>query len=348
MKLPGRWVRRILIWPLPVIAVLVYVTTVPLLLIAAFVLSYLLPGKWRALRTLGLATVYLFVEAGVVLASFILWIASGFGWKLRSPAFVGAHYTLLRWALKVLVAAGRRLFSLDIQAAGADLPADDGDPATTEAPLIVMARHAGPADSILLLHEITNWQGRRPRIVAKDLLQFDPAFDILLNRLPNRFISPAGRAGTVDAIAELAGGMTHMDAFVIFPEGGNFTEKRRLRAIERLREGGYAAAAARASELRNVLPPRPAGTKAALAAAPDADAAFVAHTGLDELATVSDLWFALPDNNTLLMNWHVVPAAEFPRDEEGQEEVLFLAWEAIDAWIEEQKAVGAGIDARAE
>lgn len=54
--------------------------------------------------------------------------------------------------------------------------------------VIVLSRHAGPADSFLLLHEVMSWKGRRPRIVAKAALQLDPALDILLNRLPNRFI----------------------------------------------------------------------------------------------------------------------------------------------------------------
>ncbi len=296
MTLPRRWVRRIVIWPLPVILVVLYLATVPLLLIIALVLSYLLPGKLRALRSLGLVTVYLMTEAAAIVVAFVLWLASGFGWRIRSPRFLTAHYAVLRWIVRMLVAAGSRLFSLDIQVDGQPLVADDHDPSTIEVPLIVLSRHAGPADSLLLLHEIMSWKGRRPRLVAKDLLQLDPALDIYLNRLPNRFISPnpAPGAGAVEAIAELAQGMTNADAFVIFPEGGNFTEKRRLKAIDRLRSGGHEVAADRAEQMRNVLPPRPAGTQAALAAAPSADAVFVAHTGLDSIATVADLWLSIP------------------------------------------------------
>lgn len=339
MKLPSRWIRRLLIWPLPLLLVVVYLATVPLLLIAAFVLSYRLPGKLRPIRTLGLATTYLFVEAAATVAALFLWIGSGFGWKLGALRFQRAHYRVLRLTLAAVVGVGRRLFSLEIMADGQDLPADDGDPTTEEAPLVVMSRHAGPADSILLLHEIMSWQGRQPRIVAKDLLQLDPVMDIFLNRLPNRFISPNPGPGQrpVDAIRSLASGMTGRDAFVIFPEGGNFTPQRRLRAIDRLREGGHEEAAARAVKLRNVLPPRPAGTLAALAAAPDADAVFVAHTGLDELASIGDLWTSIPTSKTIELAWHVVPANAVPANEAEQEEMLFLAWEAIDAWIEDRR-----------
>lgn len=104
------------------------------------------------------------------------------------------------------------------------LPTDSGDGTSSDAPLIVLSRHAGPADSFLLLHEVMSWEGRRPRIVAKAALQLDPVFDILLNRLPNRFImqNPTPGSDTTSSIAELASGMTNQGAFVIFPEGGNF------------------------------------------------------------------------------------------------------------------------------
>ena len=39
-------------------------------------------------------------------------------------------------------------------------------------------------------------------------------------------------------IADLASNLDENDAFVIFPEGGNFTPHRRARAIERLRSSG--------------------------------------------------------------------------------------------------------------
>ena len=53
-----------------------------------------------------------------------------------------------------------------------------------------MCRHAGPGDSFVLVHALVNWFDREPRIVLKDMLQWDPAVDVLLNRLPNRFITP--------------------------------------------------------------------------------------------------------------------------------------------------------------
>ena len=46
----------------------------------------------------------------------------------------------------------------------------------------------GPGDSFLLIHALVNWYAREPRIVLAAALQWDPAIDVVLNRLPNRFL----------------------------------------------------------------------------------------------------------------------------------------------------------------
>lgn len=338
MRLPRRWTRRLLLWPLPVIAAVLVLTTVPVLVLVALVLSYRLPGKLRLLRSLGLLVVYLLLEATTMILGLGLWVASGFGWKLRSPAFISIHYRLLRWVVAVVLAAGSRLFSVTLAADG--MPVDGNSESGRRAPLVVMSRHAGPADSVLLVHEVMSWQGRRPRIVARAALQLDPACDLLLNRLPNRFISPNPQRpdATIEAIAELAGTMGDDDAFVIFPEGGNFTPSRRQSAIDRLSAAGHVEAASRARAMHNVMPPRPRGVTTALRACPRADAVFVAHTGLDTIATVKDLWDCIPIHKVVHLNWHVVEASRIPRDDEGINDMLYQAWEAVDAWIIDHQA----------
>ncbi len=74
-----------------------------------------------------------------------------------------------------------------------------------------------------------------------------------------------------------------------------------------------------------------------MTAAPNADAVFVAHTGLDTIATIQDLWFAIPTDKVIHLEWSVVEAEVIPRDRAGQEEMLFRAWEAIDEWVEERR-----------
>ena len=146
-----------------------------------------------------------------------------------------------------------------------------------------------PGDSFLLMHALVNWYAREPRIVLAAALQWDPAIDVVLNRLPNRFLSTGGPA-VEQQIGALATALDDDDAFVIFPEGGNFTERRRAAGIARLRARGLEEAARRSEAMRHVLPPQPGGVAAALTAAPEADVVWVAHAGLDHLFTVADVW----------------------------------------------------------
>ena len=92
--------------------------------------------------------------------------------------------------------------------------------------------------------------------------------------------------------------------------------------------------ARRAEEMVHVLAPRPGGLLAALDAAPDADVVLVAHTGLDHLVTVSDLWRELPMDKQITMRWWQVSRAEIPEDRDERIEWLYGWWEQIDEWIE--------------
>lgn len=349
MPLPPRWVRRLVLAPAVVVLAVVLVATLPVWLVIAVAASPLVSGYLRPLRLLWLATVYVAWDAAALLALFALWLASGFGWKKRSPGFQRAHYVLTGWFLTFLFWQARWTLRLRIEVAGADL-----DTALPGRPELVLCRHAGPGDSFILIHALVNWFDREPRIVLKDTLQWDPAVDVMLNRLPSRFIAPwpTGRARgakggpgggeTVgEQIGHLAEGLDGNDAFVIFPEGGNFTPHRRLRAIERLRSRGLEKMAARAEAMRHVLAPRPMGLLAALEAAPDAGVIFVAHTGLDRMLTVADVWRELPMDKRIVMRLWSVSPEEVPTGRQERIEWLFDWWARIDKWIEVNRATAA-------
>jgi 1-acyl-sn-glycerol-3-phosphate acyltransferase len=333
--LPPRRVRRIT-GPLLLAALVAGVALLPVVVVVAAVVSVFVPGRWRVLRLLGFALVYLALEVAGLLAAAVLWVLSGFGRRLDGPRFRAAHYTLLRLFLDVLMRVAQRLFALRLVTDGTSWsPLDDGVPGSTNA-MVVLSRHAGPGDSFLLVHTLMNRDHlRRPRIVLKDVLQLDPLIDVYLNRLPNHFVpsDPAGGRSSTEAIADLVRDLGEEDALLIFPEGANFTARRRFRAIERLRNRGLLRAVRRAEALQHLLPPRPAGVRAALRAAPHADVVFVAHTGLEHLTTVRDLWRNLPMDKTLHLRWWFVPAAEVPRDEDEQTDWLYHWWGTVDDWI---------------
>ncbi len=333
MTPPPRIVRRVLLGPGVVLFTAFLVITLPGWLLVAAALSPLLPGKWRALRVLWVATVALVLESVVLVALLGLWIGAGFGLALRTPYFQYLHYQLVGWYLRVLYRVASRVLGLQVVAEGP--PPDD----YRDRPLVVACRHAGPGDSFLLVHALVNWYDREPRIVLHERLQWDPAIDVVLNRLPNRFVRGGG--GRLERrITELATALDHDDAFVIFPEGGNFTERRRLAGIERLRARGLEEMARRSEQMRHVLPPRPGGFTAALAAAPEADVVWVAHAGLDHLFTMADVWRELPLDTTVRMRFWRVPAAEVPRDRDEQVAWLWDWWTRIDAWVDEVRSSG--------
>lgn len=331
-----RLFRRVVLAPLVVVLAVMVFVTLPVWLLIAVVLSPALPGRWRPLRVLSIALMYLAAEAIMLVAFFGLWVLSGFGWKIRSPWFQRAHYLMAEQMLVVFFREARRVLRLEIETSG--------DEPTPGAPLLVCSRHAGPGDSFTLMYALLHWYHREPRVVLKDTLAWDPMIDVLLTRLPARFVDPNPASGEdVEArIAELASGLDDDDAFVIFPEGGNFTQARRDRAVERLRQVGLDAMADRAESMTNVLAPRPGGFLAALDAAPDADVVLVAHTGLDHLHTVADLWRELPMDKRLVMQWWRVPRHEIPPTREERIDWLYTWWERIDRWVQDHRPVDLG------
>lgn len=331
MRLPPRWLRRTVLAPAVVALTVVVVTTAPVWLLVVAAVSPVLPGaRWRVLRVTWVVVVHLVLESLMLLAMFGLWVGSGFGRRLRTPELERAHYWLVGTYLRTVFAEAERVLGLSVAVEGPEPSAFDGRP------LVVFSRHAGPGDSFLVVHALMNWYGREPRIVLKDTLQWDPAVDVLLNRLPNLFVRP-GADGLEARVGALASDLDDDDAFVIFPEGGNFTAMRRARSIARLREKGMVAEAEKAERLRHLLAPRPGGVTAALAAGEGADVVWVAHSGLDHLISVADVWRALPTDMVVRMRWWQVPAHEVPDGRQAQVDWLYDWWARIDAWVGEQR-----------
>ena len=169
--------RRLVIAPALVLGTLLLLVTLPLWVIVTLALSPALPGRWRALRLLWVAMLYLVAESLLLLVMLGLWLASGFGWRLRSPYFAGIHYDLAQWVLVLFFREAKRVLALNIRTDG---PAPDAHP---DKPILVCCRHAGPGDSFTLMYALLHWYGREPRVVLKDTLAWDPEIDVLAYRL---------------------------------------------------------------------------------------------------------------------------------------------------------------------
>ncbi|XRQ10220.1 1-acyl-sn-glycerol-3-phosphate acyltransferase [Actinomadura welshii] len=323
--LPPPIIRRLVLIPLLFLVSLLIVAVFPVAYAAAYAFGR---ERKRAARLLWFALAWATREPAAMLEFAWLWV--------RGRARDDRHYAIIRRYVAGLYAVAERRLGLRLHIEGETEEEGGGAAADGDRPLIVLSRHAGPGDALLLVHHLLTDYRRRPCVVMKALLQLDPCIDIAANRLPNVFVSPGGQAA--EDIGRLAAGLGPRDALVIFPEGGNFTPGRRLRAIRRLTRLRRVREAERATRMRNLMPPRPGGVLAALEAAPSADVVFVAHVGLDHMATPGDVWRHVPLTEPVRALWWRIPAEDVPGDRAARTDWLYTHWERADAWISANKA----------
>jgi 1-acyl-sn-glycerol-3-phosphate acyltransferase len=334
MKPPPALFRRAVVDPLWLPAALAF-SALLLLVAAVSGLIWPLTRRRRVLRLAVFGAVYLFADSCLVVAAAAIWLRWPVAARRDEEQWKRAHARLLRWALSLILASARPLFGFRVEL---EEPPDAGW--LQDRPLLVVARHAGPGDSFALIELLLARYHRQPRIVVKETLQWDPGLDILLSRLRSSFLPSRSGAGDdlAGRLADVARELNGNDAMLIFPEGGNWTPRRYRRVGARLRRRGHRAAAADADRNPHVLPPRPAGVLACLAARPDLDVMVVAHTGLDELVSPAQIWRAIPLNGRpMTVRWWREQAADLPVSEGERLQWLQVQWTIIDSWIDARK-----------
>ena len=333
MKVPPKLVRRLLIAPLVVAVEVVLILLSPLVLLVALVASPI-AGGLRPLRAAVIAYAGLARHMAALFLCLGLWVASGFGSRLGTPAMQRAHYDLMRWFVSGVYETIKGLARVRVEvvaseAAGAVLSRHDR-------PVLLLGRHAGEGDTLLVIYELLCPHRRGPRVVMHERLRLDPLVDVLGDRVPNRFVDPRG-GDTERDIAEMAATLGDDGALVIFPEGRNFSEEHRARAIAKLDEAGHAEQADTARAMRRVAAPRPGGALAAIEAAPHADVVIMGHAGFPH--GLKEVWRELPREQVITIRlWHE-PAAAIPREREQQIEWLYERWRRLDDWVREHEPV---------
>lgn len=309
-------------------AVATSVVLLPLLVVAA-VLA-LGGGPRRLLRLTLFALVYVWVDVAMMVACWGLWLQSP--WPARELVpWRERHAAVLRWGLDLLMAAAAALLGFRVQLEEQPGLHGSGDP------LIVLARHAGPGDSFALMQVLLTAHRRRPKVVLKAALQWDPGLDILLNRLDCYFLPSSSGAGEdrTESVKELARSLSGPEALLLFPEGGNWTPHRHRRAVRWLLRTDQRRRGLEAAELTHVLPPRRGGVVACLTARADTRVVVVVHRGLDTLVNPAQMWRALPvDRRPMRIQTWVFAAADVPRDEPRARRWVDAQWARVDAWVE--------------
>ena len=317
---PPKPIRRAVIAPLVLMLDVAVLGLSPFILVVAALLSPLFGGA----RPLRIALIVLaFVRHHLEAVLRLL--------RLRGGRDQPAHYEVMRR----FVAS---VYDAIVRYARVEVHVDESSEAfrllaSGERPVVVLSRHAGEGDTLLVIHELLCRHGRYPRVVMHTALQLDPLIDLLGHRLPNRFVDPRG-GDTEREIAAMARELDAGSALIIFPEGANFSHERRRRGIERLRRAGHEKQATIAHAMQHVTAPRPGGSLAAIDAAPNADVVVLGHVGFP--TGLRDVWELLPHHQAIALKlWHE-PSESIPVGHDARIEWLFERWRLLDEWVAER------------
>lgn len=263
-----------------------------------------------------------------------IWAACAL-WARGRGADVPAHFALQHAWEAALVQGLGRIYGLRFSS--------DADSASvpSAARALVLVRHASVADSLLpgLAFGPSSplaFDGPRRsldlRWVLKRELLAVPCLDLVGHRIPTVFVRRGGRDTRTDAeaVARLAVGLGPGEGVLIFPEGTRYTQAKHAALV-----------AAGRTPYRHVLPPRPAGALAMLAAAddaptdaPPAELVVLAHRGLEGVHRFADLWRgALVDREVRLTLWRT-PLAALPSAPDARRAWLEATWARMDAWLD--------------
>jgi len=322
------WGRRALTISCCLLIWLLLMAAFPLLLIAGAVIDLVRGGAWVITRCAFFFPFYFSCEVIGIVASFVIWLASGVWAGASRERFLDWNFALQRWWASALCRGAQRIFSISIEVEGAD--------ELRNGPVIVFLRHASVADTLLPAVFIANPNGLRLRYVLKHELLLDPCLDIVGNRLPNSFVRR--NSGDSLRVVELMENLGPRDGVIIYPEGTRFTEAKRERIIEELARNGESYLCEKARMLTNVLPPRLGGPLLLLQRNETADAVFCAHFGFDGVVDLRDfLRGSLVDRSVNVRFWRV-PFSSIPKSREERIDWLFENWARVDEWVGRQKA----------
>jgi 1-acyl-sn-glycerol-3-phosphate acyltransferase len=281
------------------------------LLLAGGALAAVATRSTRPARTVGLAMAYAVIELRTLV-------------KLAVGDIDGDR--LMRDFLNAAYVAARKLLDVEVvldpsSASPEDVPRDE--------PVIVLSRHCGPGDTVLVAWLLIFTYGLQVRIVLKAVLHYEPVLDFAGQRGCLCFLARGDRARQQihDLAASLGGGQ----ALLLFPEGANFTWPRWHAAIAELRRTGRIRAAGRALRRSYTLPPRTGGAAAAVSGAPGANILVLTHNGFCPDGRARP-WWQLPVHRQLLIRTTLIPAAQLPEpDQLGP--WLERTWTKVDAWV---------------
>lgn len=326
----GSMRRRLVSIPVLVLAAIVLLLTSPVWLVLGIVAD-VVRGRFRlpTVRLLAFALLWSWLETAGVLVSASFWTIGRSGDHRR-------HYALQRWWARNLLRALRLTCGVRVNVENVE--------ALRPGPVVLLARHASLADSLVSAYVVTTVAGMKPRYVLKRELLADPCLDVVGQRLPNHFLDRGAADSTpeLEALADLTSSMDEVTAGIIFPEGTRANSSKRAKAIAKISEVDPERVG-RISSMRHLLPPRPAGAAAMLRGNATCDVVMAWHVGFEGLDTFSGILRALSKP---------IPPIRFvlrriPRIEVPSSYREFTAW-LDDEWMRMDDEVDTALKARDE
>jgi 1-acyl-sn-glycerol-3-phosphate acyltransferase len=318
------------------------------LILGAVVLTVLLPAwlplviiidasrlKWRfpLARLLLFGVCWAWLETVGVICSALLWIV---GQSKNVPR----HYALQRWWADRLLRALKATCGFSVEVENID--------SLKPGPVILLARHASLADSLVSAYVVTTLAHMNPRFVLKRELLADPCLDVVGQRLPNHFLDRQATDSTpeLEALQSLVTDIDASTVGIIFPEGTRANNKKRTRALEKIATNDPDRAD-RLSDMRHLLPPRPAGAAAMLRGCTSADVVVAWHVGFEGLDTFGGILKAISsDMPPIRFHLRRVSRDEIP-DASISNGGGFTRW-LDDEWMRMDREVNDALSARNE
>lgn len=299
-------------------------------LTGVMILLVVFPFARKAIRLAIMATGAIGLDLMITLGCWRLWLLRRVG-RSDPATWRADHIRLLGGELDRYIRVAQRVVGFRVVAQDLTQPLYDDEP------VLFLARHAGPGDSLLAAWLISHELHRAPRVVLKRFLMWDPAVDLIIHRLDGYFLPPKGtppqeRRASLDAFCASLG--PH-DGAMVFPEGQNWTPRRHASALAAARSSADPEAPRRAAWLAahpTVLTPRVGAAGNFIRAVPDLRVICVWHAGVEHLSTAPAIWRAIPLTHPIHVRFtepRPVPTGDALTD------YLYAEWAAMDVWSRE-------------
>jgi 1-acyl-sn-glycerol-3-phosphate acyltransferase len=327
-QVPPKYIRRLISIPAVVLFAVVSIVLLPIWLPLVAIVDIVSDPKRMRFCRIGIVLVLLAInEIATILFVTAMWARTGFGWKTRTDAGQVHMQKALHFYALGLVRCTKQALAVRLRVTGLEESVAAGGP------LVVFGHHTSLIDSALPVELLASRQFAF-RYVIKKTLAYAPAFDLGGHLLKVHYVDRTGkqRDNEVASISALASGMDPNEAVVIFPEGTFFNQKRKARAIERLRTDAPHLVE-RAERMKHTLPPRAAGPLATLDGAVGVDVLFLAHAGLESFTSIPNIVRNVPLPRPVAIHCWRVPASEIPAEPAQRFDWLFSQFERMDQWV---------------